>query len=137
MITQSEKKLPNLVKLKETLLLTVTKLDHFLFRLGLICTWQKIVFSIPDVFCMAHFQCHLQLQKIISREVDGNHHHCDQIGRFIAFWATFQSLWQQLFCPNCPHFQAIFVKVSKSFIFLVKSFLATFYTHLATYYWSH
>ena len=29
---------------------------------------------------------------------------CDQIGRFIAFWATFQSLRQQLFCPNCPHF---------------------------------
>ena len=42
---------------------------------------------------------------------------CDQIERFIALWATFQSLWQQLFCPNWPHFQAIFVKVSKSFIF--------------------
>ena len=25
---------------------------------------------------------------------------CDQIGRFIALWATFQSMWQQLFCPN-------------------------------------
>ena len=22
---------------------------------------------------------------------------CDQIGRFIALWATFRSLWQQLF----------------------------------------
>ena len=29
---------------------------------------------------------------------------CDQIGRFIALWATFQSLRQQLFFPNCPHF---------------------------------
>ena len=29
---------------------------------------------------------------------------CDQIGRFIALWATFQSLWQQLFCPNNPHY---------------------------------
>ena len=29
---------------------------------------------------------------------------CDQIGRFIALWATFQSLLQQLFCPNRPHF---------------------------------
>ena len=29
---------------------------------------------------------------------------CDQIGRFIALWETFQSLWQQLFYPNCPHF---------------------------------
>ena len=29
---------------------------------------------------------------------------CDQIGQFIALRATFQSLWQQLFCQNCPHF---------------------------------
>ena len=29
--------------------------------------------------------------------------HCDQIRRFIAFSATFQSLWQQLFCPNRQH----------------------------------
>ena len=27
---------------------------------------------------------------------------CDQIGRFIGLWATFQSPWQQLFCPNLP-----------------------------------
>ena len=26
-----------------------------------------------------------------------------QIGRFIAFWATFQSQWQQLFCQNRQH----------------------------------
>ena len=50
---------------------------------------------------------------------------CDQIGRFIGLCTTFQSLQQQLICPNLPHYQAIFVKVSKSFIFLVKSFLAT------------
>ena len=25
--------------------------------------------------------------------------------RFNTLWATFQSLWQQLFCPNCPHFR--------------------------------
>ena len=41
-------------------------------------------------------------------------------------WATFWSLWQQLICPNLPHSLAIFVKVSKSIIFLVKSFWATF-----------
>ena len=29
---------------------------------------------------------------------------CDQIGQFIALWASFQCLWQQLFCQNCPHF---------------------------------
>ena len=51
---------------------------------------------------------------------------CDQIGRFIALWSTFQSLRQQLFCPSCPHFQAIFVKVTKYFIFLVESFLGNF-----------
>ena len=28
---------------------------------------------------------------------------CDQIGRFIQLWATFQSLWQKLICPN-PNF---------------------------------
>ena len=31
----------------------------------------------------------------------------DQIGRFIALWATFQSMWQQLFFPNCPDCLAI------------------------------
>ena len=29
---------------------------------------------------------------------------CVQIGQFIAISATFQSLRQQLFCPNCPFF---------------------------------
>ena len=62
---------------------------------------------------------------------------CDQIGRFFGFWATFQRLWQQLFCPNLPHSWAIFVKVSKSLIFLVKSFLGNFYRHLAIFIWSH
>ena len=28
---------------------------------------------------------------------------CDQIGRFFGLWASFQSLWQQLICPNLPH----------------------------------
>ena len=64
-------------------------------------------------------------------------HKCDQIGRFIGLWATFQSLWQQLICPNLLYSKAIFVKVSKSFIFLVKSFLGNFYSHLVTFYWSH
>ena len=52
---------------------------------------------------------------------------CDQIGRFIGLWATLQSLWQQLICPHLPHSTAIFVKVSKSLIFLVKSFLGNFW----------
>ena len=62
---------------------------------------------------------------------------CDQIWRFIGLWATFWSLWQQLICPNLPHSYAIFVKLSKSFIFLVKPFLGNFYRHLAIFFWSH
>ena len=62
---------------------------------------------------------------------------CDQIGRFIGLWTTFQSLWQQLICPNLLHSWAIFVKVSKSLIFIVKSFLGNFYRHLVIFYWSH
>ena len=50
---------------------------------------------------------------------------------------TFQSLWQQLICPNRPHSYAIIVKVSKSLIFQAKSFLVKFKRHLATFYWSH
>ena len=30
---------------------------------------------------------------------------CDQIGLFISLWVTFQSQWQQLFCPNRPCFR--------------------------------
>ena len=57
----------------------------------------------------------------------------DQIGRFIALWATFQSIWQQYFYPNLLHSLAIFVKVLKSLIFQVKSFLGNFYRHLAIF----
>ena len=59
------------------------------------------------------------------------------IGRFFALRATIESRWQQLFYPNRPHCKAIFVKVSKSFIFLVKSFLGNFYRHVAIFIWSH
>ena len=38
---------------------------------------------------------------------------CDQIGQFIGLWATIQSWWPQLFCPNCPHCKAIFCKSVK------------------------
>ena len=62
---------------------------------------------------------------------------CDLIGRYIGLWATFQSIWQQLICPNLLHSHSIFVKVSKSVIFLVKSFLGNFYRHLVIFYWSH
>ena len=37
--------------------------------------------------------------------------------RFNTLWATFQSLWQQLFCPNCLYFYTIFCKGLKNFHF--------------------
>ena len=39
----------------------------------------------------------------------------------------------KLICPNLPHSQAIYVKLSKDLIFLLKSFLGNFYRHLATF----
>ena len=57
----------------------------------------------------------------------------DQIFHFIALGATLQSLGQQLFCPKRHYFYANFVKVSKSFILLVKSFLGNFYVHSTTF----
>ena len=51
------------------------------------------------------------------------------------YWAlgNFLKRWQQLICPNLPHSLAIFVKVSKSIIFLVKSFLGNIDRHLAIF----
>ena len=59
---------------------------------------------------------------------------CDQIGRFIGLWATFQIICQQLISP-ISHILRQFM--SKCLIFLVKSFLGNFYRHSATFYWSH
>ena len=58
---------------------------------------------------------------------------CDQIWRFIGLGATFKSFWQQLICPNLSHSKGIFVKESKSIIFLVKSILGKFYRYFAIF----
>ena len=50
-----------------------------------------------------------------------------------AIYCTFQSLWQQLFCPNHPYFRQ-FCKGVNIFHFLVVSFLGNFYRHLASFY---
>ena len=53
-----------------------------------------------------------------SIEKTGFHHfQCDQIWRFFGIWATFQSLWQQLICPNILHSYTIFCKGVKIFHF--------------------
>ena len=43
----------------------------------------------------------------------------------------------KIILPILPTFLSIFLKVSKSFIALVKSFLGNFYRLLATFYWSY
>ena len=42
---------------------------------------------------------------------------CDQIGRFIILWVTFQSTGQQLFCPIRQHILGNFCKIVKIFHF--------------------
>ena len=59
------------------------------------------------------------------------------LGDLFDFGQLFKALGQQLICPNLPHSQAIFEKVSKSFIFPLKSYLGNFYRHLAIFFWSH
>ena len=49
-------------------------------------------------------------------------------GKFLKPLAT-------LNLPKSPTFLGIFVKVSKSIIFLVKQFLGDFYRHLAIFFW--
>ena len=48
----------------------------------------------------------LQLSSSISLSPFSKVHRrqCDQVGRFIALWATFLSLWKQLFFPNSYNF---------------------------------
>ena len=51
---------------------------------------------------------------------------CDQIGRFIALWVTFQSLWQQLFTKTA-YILGNFCKVIEIFHFSSRHhFWATF-----------
>ena len=60
---------------------------------------------------MAHFlkkighrnQCHLlkvEEHILLKKTRHVTCKQCDQIGRYFPLWATFQSLWQQLFYPN-------------------------------------
>ena len=58
--------------------------------------------------------------------MDVYHLQYDQIGRFFALWVTFLKPLASINLPKSPTFLGIFVKVSKSFIFLVKSFWETF-----------
>ena len=74
--------------------------------------WYKSLFFKPksffqtvhrDIICRPNRQYPETVCKG-SRTSCDPHHQCDQIGRFIALWATFQSLQEQIFCLNCPQF---------------------------------
>ena len=56
-----------------------------------------------------------------------------RLSDLLDFGQLFKAFGQQLICPNLPHSNEIFVKVSKSIIFQVNSFLGNFYRHLAIF----
>ena len=58
-----------------------------------------------------------------------------RLGDLLHFGQLFKACGNNIF-PKSPTLQVIFVKVSKSFIVLVKSFLGNFNRYLATFYWS-
>ena len=43
-------------------------------------------------------------KKQIKKSIYANDDQCDQVGRFIPLWATFQSLQQQFILPKLPTF---------------------------------
>ena len=45
----------------------------------------------------------LKIQPKKKRKNHSRHQQCNQMGRFFTLWATIQSLWQQLICPNLLH----------------------------------
>ena len=62
-------------------------------------------------------------------------HQCDQIGRFIGLWATFQSLWKEF--AQISYILSKFCKDVKILNFSSEIIFGQFYRHLATFYWSH
>ena len=59
-----------------------------------------------------------------------------RLGDLLHFWQLFKACGNN-YLPKSPTFWPIFVKLLKSFIFLVKSFLGNFHRYLSTFYWSH
>ena len=105
--------------------------DHFhKYLIG-----SKFPFSLLDVSVPGKF-----LLKCISWQKKFlllRHQQCDQIGQFNALWVTFQSLWQQLFCPNCLHYYKIFAQASKTSILSSEIIFGQLKQTLVTFYWSH
>ena len=53
----------------------------------------------------------LTASEVFSQRPLVDYFQCDQIGRFITLWATFQSPWKQLFCPKCQQILSNFCKI--------------------------
>ena len=75
-----------------------------------------------------------QLPKSVVKTIESS---VTRLGDLLHFGQLFKACGKNYFAPNRPHFQAIFEKVSKSFIFLVKPFLVNFSRCLVTFDWSH
>ena len=61
---------------------------------------------------------------------------CDQIGRFIGLWATFESLWQQFICPNLPKFLGNFWKGDKIYQFSSEVIFGQLLLTFGDFFWS-
>ena len=84
----------------------------------------------------------LSLWDMFSEYCKSSYYHMEHfvVYRHWAIYCTFGNFSKPvatIILPKLPTFQSNFVKVSKSFIFLVKSFLGNFCRHLATFYRSH
>ena len=71
-------------------------------------------------------KCHKRIIVLIINQ-------CDQIVRFFALWGKFLKPLATINLHKSLTFLAIFVKVSKSIIFVVKLFWGNFYRHLAIF----
>ena len=74
-------------------------------------------------------------QQILNK-ISSSHSSVTRLGNLLHFRQLFKACGNNYFAQFCPYFKVIFVKVSKSFNFLVKSILGNFYRYLATFYWS-
>ena len=76
---------------------------------GLLCLSQCInTRCLISHSCVQSVHCKASFGWLVRRQISICNNiwrccQCDQIGRFIGLWATFQNLWQQLVYPNLPH----------------------------------
>ena len=72
----------------------------FIFFFFLLQSWSQASLIPSSSLCPIG---RISSEKKTSKRCQDGRSQCDQIGQFIGLRATFQSLWQQLFCPNLWH----------------------------------